>query len=252
MQIRTASACSHPRSKTLLDQAGICIAAECRAAGDAGGDFYVVAPRYAGVVALVIGDVCGRGNDGAELLPTVVPTLDELCRAWLRPARLLTELDLRLRKLLPPDRFLTLAAFEIDTNQAELTVANAAHVPALIRSGDRVRVIGRSAGPPIGLGHGSLFAEDRVKLANGDVLVLMTDGVLEAVESDLIGMSDLRKLVANAPSDAESIHRAITSKLDSLVPGRALDDMTLLVVEMAGGSGAWAFPTEGASFSCAC
>ena len=199
MLIQTATARPHAGSEVLLDRAGIPIAAECRAAEAVGGDFYLVLPRGAGSVAIVIGDVCGRGEDGAKLVPLVSPSVDELVRGALSPALMLSEIDDRLQKLLPLDRFVTLAAIEIDTHATELTLANAGHVPAMVRSGDHVRIVGRASGPPLGLGCGASYAEERVSLAPGDVLVLMTDGLLEAVETDLVGMSSLKRLLARAP-----------------------------------------------------
>ena len=54
-------------------------------------------------------------------------------------------------------------------------------------------------------------------------------------------MTDLRKLVADAPPGADAIHRAIIDELDRVTEGLVTDDMTLLVVELLGGSGAWRF-----------
>ena len=235
--IQTARVRPDTAPSALLDRAGLRIAAECRAAAEVGGDFYLVFPRGAGHVSVVIGDVCGRGNAGAELLALVLPTIEELVRDGFPPAQLLSEGDRRLAKLLPLDRFVTLAAFEIDTQAAEVTVANAGHVPALVRSGDEVRRIGHASGPPLGIG-GAVYSEECVALAPDDVLVLMTDGLLEAIETDLIGMPKLECILSRAPDGAQAIHRTILAELDGTLGDRRPDDVTLLVVEVIGGSGA--------------
>jgi len=252
VQIRTASASQRSRSNILLDQAGIRVAALCRAADDVGGDFYALAPRRAGRVAIVIGDVCGRGQAGAGLLRLVVPTINELCETGLPPAELLSEMDLRLRKQLPIDRFVTLAALEVDTRATELSVANAGHVPTLLRSGSSVRIVGRASGPPLGLARTATYSQERIALAPGDSLVLMTDGVLEALEPDLVNMTRVCKLIAEAPEGAEEMHRSLMDELEQVIGPKAADDMTLLVVDVIGGSGAWRFSDQNRTgFSCA-
>lgn len=209
------------------------MAAECRPADELAGDFYLVTARAAGRLIVVIGDACGRGRDGAALLPAIVPRARQLAASVLPPARLLGELNRVAAAALPIDRFVTAAALELDSELCTITMANAGHVPALIRSAfSNVRVMGRSAGPPLGVVPGAEYAEECLPFRDGDTVVLMTDGVLEAMESDLLGMNRLRAVIAHAPGTARGLNHSILAALDKRLRGRSRDDVTLVTVEM--------------------
>jgi serine phosphatase RsbU (regulator of sigma subunit) len=68
-------------------------------------------------------------------------------------------------------------------------------------------------------------------LNNGDVIVLMTDGVLEALESDLLTMSTLSKLLAESAEKAGDVHRFLLRKFEDSTLGKRADDMTLITLE---------------------
>lgn len=219
-----------PRAVWQLDQ--LRVAAECRAAGAVGGDFYVVARRDTGCIAVVIGDACGRGRDGARLLPTFLPRVRELASSGVQPARMLSELNHSARHLLPLDRFVTLAMVEIDPLRDRLVVSSAGHVPPLIRSSAGVvSLVGRASGPPLGIAPDAAYTEERRRFAGGDLLVLMTDGLLETVEIDLANMTSLQALLAAAPEDAVAAHRTLLAAFDGMKDRHRQDDVTLVCVE---------------------
>jgi len=142
---------------------GFRIVAESRAAGArSGGDFWIATAREQGRLAVVIGDACGHGSEGAEHLHHLFPVLRELVRFGAGPGWLLGELNRRLAQRLPIDRFVTAAAFEVDLRAGRVLVANAGHVPGLIRQAEGgVAVIGRASGPPLGMQHSSDYREER-------------------------------------------------------------------------------------------
>jgi serine phosphatase RsbU (regulator of sigma subunit) len=121
--------------------------AESRFAGEEfGGDFYAFEQRDAKHLAIFIGDACGHGSEAARLLPSVLKRLEDLSHSTMRPARLLEELNRRVAGEMPSDRFVTGAAFEFDAEAGTLTVANAGHVPAILRSSrGKVSVIGQAS-----------------------------------------------------------------------------------------------------------
>jgi serine phosphatase RsbU (regulator of sigma subunit) len=210
--------------------------AESRSAdGPVGGDFYAFQLRGPKRLTVVIGDACGRGGEGASLLPSVLPQLEELSRFKARPSRLLERLNRRLARSLPDDRFVTSAAFELDAQAGTLIVANAGHVPAMLRSPrGYVAVIGQASGPPLGILDDSSYIDECYPIAKGDVLVFMTDGVLEAVETDLTKMPTLTTLVAQAPAGGRGVHRSLLARLDGYEAPQRADDMTLLSLEILG------------------
>jgi sigma-B regulation protein RsbU (phosphoserine phosphatase) len=207
--------------------------AECRAAnGDLGGDFYAFRLRGPNRLAVVIGDACGRGEEGARLLPGVLARVERLAAFGCRPGHFLAELNRGLVGELSSDRFVTGAAFEIDAEMGTLTIANAAHVPAVLRRATgQVTIIGRASGPPLGIMHDSSYFEETYRFSQGDMMVLMTDGIVEAVESDLTDMPRLTALVAETLGGGDAVHRRVLERLAQQV-GRDPDDMTLLSLEL--------------------
>jgi serine phosphatase RsbU (regulator of sigma subunit) len=201
--------------------------------GPVGGDFYAFELRDAKRLAIVIGDACGRGTDGAELLPNIVPRLEALARSFARPSRLLEELNRRIILEMPSDRFVTGAAFDFDAQSGILTVANAGHVPAILRDArGNVRVIGQASGPPLGVFGNCNYTDQHYRIGKGDVVVFMTDGILEVVENDLAEMPRLKALVAEAPAGSRGVHRFLMDYVKGRSRERRADDMTLLSLEV--------------------
>jgi serine phosphatase RsbU (regulator of sigma subunit) len=219
---------------TPWDRAGFHVAAERRGVGGTGGgDFYTLAVRAPGHIGVVIGDACGRGSDGEAQLSRILPKIHELALSGALPAELLSRLNRAVAAELPADRFVTAAAFEFDMRAGMLTVANAAHVPAIVRRGrgGKVSIVGRASGMPLGISEDTEYVDERFELYHRDVIVLMTDGVLEALEGDLMTMSTLKQLLAETPDGAEGVHGALLRKFDDCTLGGRPDDMTLMALE---------------------
>jgi serine phosphatase RsbU (regulator of sigma subunit) len=200
-----------------------------------GGDFYAFEPRDSNRLTMVIGDACGHGEQAAVLLPCVLAILEELSPATTRPSRLLEELNRCVVGDMPSDRFVTAAAFEFDAAAGILTVANAGHVPAIVRDArGRVSVIGRPSGPPLGVFHQASYKDQRYRIGKNDVIVFMTDGIVEAVETDLAKMPRLTSALAEAPAGHEGVLRSLLANVDRFAPERFEDDMTLVSLEVVG------------------
>jgi serine phosphatase RsbU (regulator of sigma subunit) len=220
---------------TRWDHAGFHVSAEHRSAGGTagGGDFYTLAVRAPGHIGVVIGDACGRGADGEAQISRILPKVRQLALSRISPAELLTELNRTVATELAPDRFVTAAAFEFDVGAGLLTVANAAHVPAVVRRArdGLVSVVGYASGMPLGIAESTTYRDERFELNRGDVIVLMTDGVLEAIESDLMSMSTLQRLLAGASEGARDVHALLLRKFEECTTGKRVDDMTLVALE---------------------
>ncbi|HEX3596228.1 MAG TPA: PP2C family protein-serine/threonine phosphatase [Polyangiaceae bacterium] len=216
-----------------MDVNGFRVAAECRAAGGLlGGDFYRLSPHAPGRIGVVIGDTCGQGARAAAYLATVRPTLDELTQSKASPAEILSELNRVAARTLPLDCFITAAAFEFDAEAGVVTIANAGHVPGIVRGASGlVSIVGNASGPPLGIEPESKYENEYYELRRGDVVVMMTDGLLEAIEKDLWSMETVRNWLSEAPGEAGSVHRLLLGKLDACVARRFMDDVTLVTLE---------------------
>jgi serine phosphatase RsbU (regulator of sigma subunit) len=199
----------------------------------AGGDFYKLSVRAPGHIGVGIGDTCGRGGEGQSLLSRIMPAVHRLAVSGASPAQLLADLNRTVAAELPSDRFVTAAALEFDMRRGRLTVANAAHVPAVVRKGQGrgVSVVGRASGVPLGIMNDTKYRNEHHQLDHGDVVVLMTDGVLEAIEPDLLTMSTLIRMLAEPSDGAGDVHRLLLRRLNECTAGALVDDMTLVALE---------------------
>ncbi|MFO0571996.1 MAG: PP2C family protein-serine/threonine phosphatase [Polyangiaceae bacterium] len=212
---------------------GFRVAADCLPAEDAAGDFFALSSPAPGRLTVLVSDACGRGREGAAILRGIVPELRFLVRTGESPSRVLARLNDAALDKLPIDRFMTALVVEFDANQRRLTAANAGHVPALRRSAHHhVELLGTHAGPPLGVVRGAAYFLEEVECRSGDVVVMMTDGVLEALERDLLSMHRLRSLVAHGPPSATDLERVLLAALERRLHGRRPDDLTLVTVEV--------------------
>jgi serine phosphatase RsbU (regulator of sigma subunit) len=230
---------SNPPPGILWEFGGFHMLAEARSAGGLpGGDFYTFALRAPTRLAVVIGDACGRGRDGAELVPLVLPAVDALLPTETSPGRILSEVNRTLCGSVAKDRFVTAAAFELDTVDGSVVAACAGHVPTLIRNAEgRVRTVGSASGPPLGIVGDCQYTDERHPLTQGDVVVFMTDGLLEALETDLMEMERLRHILATAPAGNGAVHRSLLGELDRCTLRSRSDDVLLLSLEVVGQQG---------------
>lgn len=210
------------------------IVAECHgASAGRGGDFYCASLGEAGRLAVVIGDACGHGLEGAHLVSRLLPDMLRLAAPGTGPGRLLATFNRRVAAQMPVDRFVTATAVEVDPHSGLFTLANAGHVPTLLRraNGD-VKLLGQTSGPALGLLDHCIYPEERHALRAGDVLVFMTDGVSEAIESDLVTLPTLCDLVAHAPPGSRAVHDCILDYLRARGANGRTDDRTLISVEL--------------------
>jgi serine phosphatase RsbU (regulator of sigma subunit) len=216
--------------------AGFQVAAEYRPALGVGGDLYELVSLRPGHLMAVIGDVSGKGIAAALVMARVATEIRHVARHSASPGALLDELNASLNRDGCDDAFVTLACVELDTHAGCLTLANAGHVPPLLRrrSGD-VLTLGRSAGPPLGVWPSQRYGEDQYPLGLDDLLLLYTDGVSEPfhADSDPIGSTALHRLLATAPDDASGLNRRLVEALEQHTGGTRLDDFTSVVVRAA-------------------
>jgi serine phosphatase RsbU (regulator of sigma subunit) len=210
------------------------IAAVSRPAFETGGDFHRIRPLSDGRTIVVIGDVCGRGAPAAHWVAELEPRLDRLlCNRddVENPTTLLTELNRSAIGLLPDDCFATAACAIFDSRRAALTIASAGHVPIVIkRAGAAARVVGRASGPPIGMFDHALYCSEHLSLRAGDLVLLMTDGVLEPLEQDFERLECLKALVERVPHDAHASMLALLEEVERCETFP--DDRTLVVVQL--------------------
>lgn len=195
-----------------------------------GGDFYEAVPTSHGMRALV-GDVRGRGLGSAQLANVLIGAFRGADHDKVKLQHLAEDMDAAFARFEPDDEdFATAVLVELNPT-GELTVVNCGH-PAPLVVGQRgvrdVRPLSRT--PPIGLGAQPQAVHDEI--AQGERLLLFTDGIIEArAAGELFDLEAHAPALATGPLD-EALDQLVATLDDFL--GRAItDDVALMLLERA-------------------
>lgn len=201
-----------------------------------GGDFLDVWSPCPGVVAFVVGDVCGKGIEAAVTNAMVRTTLRSYAYEDDTPGTVLRRTNEALCCQLPSDKFVTLCYGTIDVASGRMTLANAGHPePVLLRQDGSVEVVDAPRHPPLGVASGETFEVLSVPLQPRDVLLIMTDGVLEAgwrtgafgIEGVVEALNGLRD--ASPDTVARHVEQAAVQHAGE----RLTDDVSLMALRFA-------------------
>jgi sigma-B regulation protein RsbU (phosphoserine phosphatase) len=161
-----------------------------------GGDVFGVWRLPAGALAVLVGDVSGKGLEVAAVSAMVrffveARTWDQEC-----PAQVLTQANAILRRRLP-GRVALVTAFLAVIDDGRLTYANAGHVPPLLVAGGGPPSELATTGVPLGITDAVSFHTHEQPFGPGHLLFASTDGLSEARHhSELFGHERVRALVA--------------------------------------------------------
>jgi sigma-B regulation protein RsbU (phosphoserine phosphatase) len=193
-----------------------------------------------GAVTCLVADVSGKGM-AASLLGA---SLEALSAGPIEvdhpPDGICLRVSRRLFARTPPEKYATAFVARLDRARHRLSWSNAGHNPALL-----VRADGRcerleATGPPLGLLAAAEYGSGEVELAPGDLLLVYTDGLTEAVNpaDEEFGLARLEAIVCRhiaAPLGA--LRAGIEGALDEFVAGVPYaDDRTLLLLRREAGS----------------
>lgn len=227
----------------LPDVDGVELGVAYAAAGggeEVGGDFYDLLPLSDGLM-VTIGDVRGRGVEAAALTGLARHTIRALGRLGLGPAQILLQLDAALRELArvdePETAFCTAltGVLEFHSEGARLVFASGGHpAPFLLRHGAGEVQRPSVRGDLLGILDNPEVVDSELPLAAGDLLVLVTDGILERREGgaffDDAGVA--QALVEHAGRPAPELATAIADAARSFGSEATSDDMAVVVLRV--------------------
>jgi len=197
-----------------------------------GGDFYDVFAVKHGYIAMMIGDVAGHGIQAARTATLVKDVVHAFTHQTLRPHEVLKRTNwLLVEKDLPG--FVTLFLGILDGMSGRLRFASAGHPETLLRrTTGEIDRLGRGAAP-LGIYSDASWKHDEVTLAEGDLLLLYTDGVLEARrDSDFFGEERLVRLLRRKRVSPERLPHMILDQVLAFSEGRLTDDVALLALTL--------------------
>jgi sigma-B regulation protein RsbU (phosphoserine phosphatase) len=210
-------------------------AAFCRPAKSVGGDYYDFVELPDDVLAFTLGDVSGKGIVAALLMSSIQASLRALLsKAWTSSAALFEEFNRSIYRCTVRGRYSTLIFGSLDMAERRLTYVNAGHVPPMLRrrNGEIVRL--EVGGLPIGLLANIKFNQGEILLEQGDVLLCLSDGITEALNSvgDMWDESEIEKLLSESGElPCHDLVQRIAQATDDFSAGaEQSDDMTIVAL----------------------
>jgi hypothetical protein len=185
-----------PQARTTLP--GLVIESEYRPSLEVGGDFFQIIPHRGGSLLIVAGDVTGKGLKAGMLVALLVGAIRSTAEWSSDPLVILQALNRRLMGR--GEAHATCLALTI-TEDGQVTIANAGHMPPYL-NGEPVAMEGAL---PLGMTEGATFSVMHFRLAEGDRLMLLSDGIVEATDENgrLFGFDRVHDLMHAQSTAAE-------------------------------------------------
>lgn len=203
-----------------------------------GGDYYDFLPmQNSDFVRIVVADTMGKGLPAGMLMSNVQGALRIFAETLESPKELIGRLNKWLCRNIPVTKFvsLTCAAIEQGSGEAnQIIFTNAGHLPGLlIRKNGKIDWLESNSGV-LGVHEGFQYEERNLAISSGDMLVLYTDGVTEAANSNdiMFGENRLAEFVlANRNQEIDSMLNNLQSEILSFSGRKEFeDDYTILAI----------------------
>jgi serine phosphatase RsbU (regulator of sigma subunit)/uncharacterized protein YigA (DUF484 family) len=202
---------------------------------EVGGDLYDFLALDDGRLAVVLGDVTGKGIQAAADMAMAKFVFRALARNHPEPADFLATANQVVVEEIEVGKFVTMLYVVVDPEGRTLACASAGHLPIrLVRAGGNVEALGRG-GVALGIEPSQEYPEERLLLEPGDAAVLYTDGVVEARrDGELYGEERLEAfLAANAEAGAQELAEGLVADCRRFSGGELADDCAVVVLRLA-------------------
>jgi len=212
---------------------GLEVAGMWQPASVVGGDYFDVLKFSENKIGVCIGDVVGKGISAALLMANLQASFRGFASEAASPSILVGKLNEVLSNNIAPDKFVTFCYCMIDTSDNRFTYASAGHCPPILfhKSGEAVSL--KEGGTPLGIFPDRKYDDAGLQIESGDRLVLYTDGLTEAMNSDEQEFGERRLLDLGSRKialGASELVAAIKKEVVSFCNGSFQDDFTLVVV----------------------
>jgi serine phosphatase RsbU (regulator of sigma subunit)/CHASE2 domain-containing sensor protein len=216
------------------------IAAFLEPARSVGGDFYDCFMVDSEHLFFVVADVSGKGLPAALFMASVKSTIKSAALRGGRVGEILTRAQKEIAHENPEQLFVTIFAGQIDLRTGVLEYSNAGHEPPYLRKpqGSPER-LASAGGPPLCVVEDFEYATDRRSLTASEWIVLVTDGITEAMnpKREFFGAERLRTSLTWMPDpvEPEEIVRRLKDDIARFADGAEVpDDITLVAVRWEG------------------
>ncbi len=225
--------------QTPPDATGFRVRSFYKAANHIGGDYFDYIHLNDGRVAIVVADVVGHGV-AAAMFMAKLSAETRFCLASIADlGKAIEKLNDRMSRL-HVERFITFLVIVVDPTSETVSIVNAGHMAPLVRKvggGPICEPSEEESGLPIAIDDGMEYEVVPFKFDLGDLAVLYTDGINEAMDADdeEFGINRLRELTA-MPGDADAVKdRIVEAVLAHVGDSPPFDDMCMVVIERVTG-----------------
>lgn len=198
-----------PAGEPLIDW--LELSGTCLPAAEVGGDYYDYIPLDDDAWAVVVADVAGHGVGSGLLIAGLRSSLYVLQDELRSPAAVLERLNQMIQASVRVRTFVTLTLAVVERSPGRLRVASAGHPPIFLRraADGKVLEVGRPA-PPLGTRLPTRYEEETVDLADGDLVLLYTDGLVETTDfrTEAYGFDRLERALGRAGAGTRAAARA--------------------------------------------
>lgn len=204
-----------------------------RPANEVGGDLVDYLELPAGRLGVVLGDVVGKGLGAALLMAKLQATLRAIAPSFSSLAELSTRMnEIFIRDGLP-SHFASLVYLELATDSGKVRFINAGHFPPIrLRSGSIDEM--KQGGSALGIISDEIYTEQYVELEKGDVFLVYSDGLTEALNEggEFFGDEGLRLFLKEIKgASAEEIGSQLLEEVDRFIgKARPSDDLSLVLL----------------------
>ena len=218
--------------------AGFDIKGRSLAADEVGGDFYTYFPLSGGRLGLAVGDVSGKGMASALYMAIATSIVEAQAMVSPDAVTLVRHVNNQLYPHMHETGMNTALLYALfDLTRRRLRVCNAGLIVPILYRNQAVRYL-ECHGLPLGAVTEGIYEEHLTDLQPGDVVLLMTDGIVEAmnVHRELYGFSRLETALENCDmTNAQTILDCVFGSVFNFMDGVSpQDDMTLVVIQVGG------------------
>ena len=212
---------------------GFDIAAALHPADEVSGDFFNVLNLADNSVGIVVADVSGHGLGPGLLMAQMQAHLRSIAELCSDPGEILSRAN-RFFCRNQSGHFVTMFLVSLEVAARSFSYAGAGHQGYVLRANGEVHIL-ESTSTPLGIEeHWTLPPREKIALAAGDIILLPTDGIEEAMapNNNYFGRDRMLDLIrANATQSAAQIVEVISSAVREFTTGKQMDDMTAVVVK---------------------
>src|SRR5690349_21305709 len=204
-------------------------------AKEVGGDYFDAIPMTNTTTAFCIGDVAGKGLPAALLMSNMQASVRGFAQTTSSPAEMCGQLNRFVLKNTRSDRLTTFFYGVIDTARETLCYSNAGHIPPFVVRQDGTIERLWKGGIVFGVRPNEVYEQAEITLRPGDRLVMLTDGITEAVnnEDEEFGEARVKGILSeNRNLHTSRLHQKLLDTVHSFAVSGLHDDATLVTASL--------------------